>query len=113
MKKIFIFGIIGLFIVVSIFAYSPPTYNNINLVLNGSYTPPAYTSINLVLGEEGTNPCTPTSPNWAMTQDCVLTTCPDPSIAITVPKDVTLTIPFSCESRNTYIQAGGTRYRKF
>ena len=53
MKIKFILGILLLiFSIVETIAYTPPPYDNINLVLNGTYTPPSYGNINLVLGEE-------------------------------------------------------------
>ena len=64
--------IMGLFILIFIpgfSSYTPPSYSNIDLVLNGSYIPPRLSNINLVLEEPtvdqpAENSCTYTSGNW-------------------------------------------------
>lgn len=51
MRKI-IFCLIVVSLINLAVAYTPPTYNDIDLVLDSDYTPPTYNDINLVLGEE-------------------------------------------------------------
>jgi hypothetical protein len=62
MKKI-IYLLIFVFCISLTFAYTPQTYDSVNLVLNISYTPQIYNSVNLILGEPAiTDSCSPTSP---------------------------------------------------
>ncbi len=67
-KILIILGTLGIslvFLIGIISSYTPPAYNDINLVLDSSYTPPAYNDINLVLGTVPTNSCTYSgSGNW-------------------------------------------------
>ena len=47
-------------------AYTPPSYDSVNLTLETPYTPPSYNSVNLTLGEGGdTTPPTSNSPSDA------------------------------------------------
>ena len=44
---------LSLFLVSIVYgSYTPPSYNNVTLVLEGGYTPPAFNNITLRLGEE-------------------------------------------------------------
>ena len=50
MLKKYIILITGILLISFVFAYTPPAYNKINLVLKSNYVPPTYNNINLVLG---------------------------------------------------------------
>lgn len=54
MLKKYINLIVGILLISFVSAYTPPIYNNINLVLNSNYVPPIYNNINLVLGTAAT-----------------------------------------------------------
>lgn len=57
MKRL-IFILVGIFMVTLVLAYTPPEYNDINLVLDGTQTATDYNDINLVLGDVPTDSCT-------------------------------------------------------
>jgi len=53
-----IFILIGIFMATLVLAYTPPSYDDINLVLDGVYSAPSYNDIDLVLGEVPVDSCT-------------------------------------------------------
>lgn len=57
MKKIIILMIGIILCPFLISSYTPPDYNDVNLVLTTGYTPPNYNNINLVLGNVTVTPC--------------------------------------------------------
>jgi hypothetical protein len=79
MKKSILIGMIFLF-VISVNAYTPPNYDNINLVFDETvaYTSPSYDNINLVFDLGGiTSSCVYSgSGEWViqMTENCTLST---------------------------------------
>ena len=63
MKKI-ITTLIGMVLLITfVLAYTPPSHNDIDLVLESDYSPPNHTSINLVLGEPSDS-CSYSSGDW-------------------------------------------------
>lgn len=77
LKKAFIFIIICAAFVINVFAYTPDSYDAIEITLEGSYIPDSYDSIEIIL-DKSTDTCTcPAIPaNWEinMSDSCNLTT---------------------------------------
>lgn len=75
--------LVGIFFISFAFAYTAPSYNDIDLVLNGTQTATDYTDINLVLGEEAppvdSCTCAGLNTNWEidLSDYCNITTTCD------------------------------------